>query len=75
MKDRHNKPPHRHGYLLTEEGMDLYDEFYIGHEESGCSCHICPPCGYCTHPGNPDNIKETDSLWVPDPSVEGCIQF
>jgi hypothetical protein len=29
-----------------------------------CSCHISPPCGSCTHPGNPLNQDEDDSCWI-----------
>ena len=29
-----------------------------------CSCHMSPPCGSCTHPGNPLNQEEDPSAWV-----------
>lgn len=33
-------------------------------ELGGCSCHLHPPCSYCTHPGNPANQAENASCWV-----------
>lgn len=30
----------------------------------GCTCFISPPCGYCTHPGNPRNLEETLDAWA-----------
>lgn len=35
---------------------------------TGCSCHINPPCSYCTHEGNPDNLENIEEAWeeVPD---------
>jgi hypothetical protein len=60
--------------ILTPEAQadrdefDLYDITY-----GGCSCHINPPCGYCTHPGNPANQDEEDSCWMDDDeSKEGA---
>lgn len=34
--------------------------------EGNCSCHISPPCGSCTHPGNPLNQLEDDTAWQHD---------
>jgi len=34
--------------------------------DGNCSCHISPPCGSCTHPGNPMNQEEDESCWEPD---------
>ena len=52
------------GLVLTPEGEELLWEFQ---EECGyngnCSCHISPPCGSCTHPGNPLNLEGDPSLW------------
>lgn len=45
----------------AQEDRDEFDSDY-GHL-SCCSCHISPPCGYCTHPGNPDNQEEDDECW------------
>lgn len=28
-----------------------------------CTCFLSPPCGYCTHPGNPDNQAEDVTAW------------
>ena len=28
-----------------------------------CSCHLHPPCGSCTHPGNPYNQDENEDAW------------
>jgi len=28
-----------------------------------CSCHLSPPCGSCTHEGNPNNLEETPEAW------------
>lgn len=28
-----------------------------------CSCHISPPCGHCTDPGNINNLYEDDDAW------------
>lgn len=36
----------------------------------GCCCHINPPCGYCTHPGNPINQEEDDFCWEPFPIAD-----
>lgn len=55
--------------LILEAGIDR-DEFealYYGEE---CSCFLGhPPCGWCTHPGNPVNQAEDDSCWETDPDV------
>jgi hypothetical protein len=47
---------------LTDEAQADRDEFVSMSDERGCSCHISPPCGYCTHPGNPAN-QEDPSCW------------
>lgn len=47
--------------ILTAEGQALAKQYKK--ETIGCSCHICPPCGDCTHPGNPLNLEESDDLW------------
>lgn len=51
---------------LTPEAQDERDDYerYYG----GCSCHISPPCGACTHPGNPLN-QEDDSCWLEEPEA------
>ena len=37
-----------------------WDALYDG---GSCSCHISPPCGSCTHPGNPLNQEFNDDCW------------
>lgn len=62
---------------LKPEAQEDRDAFES--EDSGCSCHINPPCGHCTHPGNPLN-QEDDEFYeeVPDepepahPAPENC---
>ena len=48
---------------LKPEYQELYDQF-IEYEHYGCYCHSCPPCGWCTDAGNPQNLNETDESWV-----------
>ena len=48
---------------LTEEYKVLNNEFEDFAERHGCSCHINPPCAYCTHEGNPENLLETPEAW------------
>lgn len=48
---------------LTDEAQADRDDFESYKDESGgCRCHLNPPCGYCTHPGNPLN-QEDPSCW------------
>lgn len=48
---------------LTDEAQAERDDFEVYKDESGgCRCHLNPPCGYCTHPGNPAN-QEDPSCW------------
>lgn len=49
--------------VLTDEAQADRDEF--DSEDSCCSCHLNPPCGHCTHPGNP--INQDDSCWMVKP--------
>lgn len=58
--------PERDGYRLAEWAEEEYFAFSSEYERRGCTCFISPPCGYCTHPGNPLNLEETDDAWVPD---------
>lgn len=51
---------------LTPEAQKERDAFEA--ENGCCSCHLNPPCGYCTHPGNPLN-QEDDSCWMEDNDV------
>jgi len=45
---------------LKPEYQELADNF---NSDECCSCHISPPCGYCTDPGNPDNLAEDEDAW------------
>lgn len=47
---------------LTAEAQADRDDFES--RDSGCTCFISPPCGHCTHPGNPHN-QEDDECWEP----------
>lgn len=49
--------------VLTDEAQAERDEFDSEYDGGNCSCHISPPCGSCTHPGNPMNQDEDDSAW------------
>ena len=52
---------------LTEEAQADREEFEAYKDEyGGCRCHINPPCGHCTHPGNPAN-QEDPSCWKVTP--------
>lgn len=56
---------------LTPEAQADRDDFDSDYGHSGCcSCHIFPPCGFCTHPGNPLNQDEDESCWETSPSKE-----
>jgi len=49
--------------VLKEKYQELSDEFESHYEDMGCSCHINPPCGYCTHPGNPICLESEGDVW------------
>ena len=49
--------------VLKEKYKALHDEFNEERERYGCTCHVNPPCGYCTHPGNMSNLECTDEAW------------
>jgi hypothetical protein len=51
---------------LTEEAELSNLEFFREYGDGNCSCHISPPCGSCTHPGNPVNQAEDENCWEPD---------
>lgn len=55
---------------LTPEAEAERARWKSSYGDRGCSCHISPPCGSCTHPGNPINQDEDDSAWVVLPIVE-----
>jgi len=49
--------------VLTKEAQEDRDSFDNYAEYYCCSCHISPPCTYCTHPGNPLNQEEDEDAW------------
>jgi len=49
--------------MLKPEYRDVYNDFLSDYVDRGCSCHQNPPCSYCTHEGNPDNLTEDDGAW------------
>ena len=52
---------------LTEEAQKDADAFESGYGlfNAGCTCmNGNPPCGFCTDPGNPDNLNENDEAWL-----------
>lgn len=52
---------------LTPEAQAERDEFESAYGHGGnCSCHLSPPCGSCTHPGNPHNQAEDETAWEDD---------
>ena len=59
-----DKPPKRVRLHLTDEAEAEAADFFAHYRDGNCSCHISPPCGSCTHPGNPRNQAEDDSAWV-----------
>ncbi|AFC85880.1 hypothetical protein [Frateuria aurantia] len=50
--------------VLTPEAEAERADFDSEFDGGNCSCHLTPPCGSCTHPGNPDNQAEDDSAWM-----------
>lgn len=48
-------------HVLKPEYRAMYDDWYYNFD--GCSCHINPPCPYCTHEGNPIGLNETADAW------------
>lgn len=57
--------------MLTEDADAERGEFNSQYDGGNCSCHISPPCGSCTHPGNPMNQDEDETAWrmVPEDQV------
>jgi hypothetical protein len=53
----------RVGVALTKEARDDWEAF--DDVDGGCSCHIAPPCSFCTDPGNPNNLVEDEESWEP----------
>lgn len=48
---------------LKPEYEHLNYQFNRDFKDTGCSCFLNPPCGYCTHEGNPLNLEETEDAW------------
>lgn len=56
---------------LTKEAQADRDEFNFTYMFSnGCSCHLHPPCGFCTHPGNPLNQADESCYEKDDSKVK-----
>ena len=49
--------------VLNDLGEKLQYEFDADMRDSGCSCHLNPPCYYCMHPGNSNNLEKTPEAW------------
>ena len=59
--------PTRKGYRLKPEWEQEYTQFRLIHgREGNCSCHLCAPCGSCSHDGHPSNIEACDEAWEPE---------
>jgi DnaJ-class molecular chaperone len=58
--------------VLTPEAQADRDEFDATFANSGCACHISPPCNFCVHAGNPDNQAEDEDAWMEDDEDEIC---
>lgn len=66
------EPDHRwHCYRLTPTAQEAYDNFITSYGDTSCACHTNPPCGYCVDPGNPTNLLEDATAWMPstDPTL------
>lgn len=48
---------------LTDAAFADFEAFLMKYDDGACYCHISPPCGYCTHPGNPINLVEDETAW------------
>lgn len=65
----HDAPVSKHGdperMVLTDRAHEQRGFYFENYGSYGnCSCHLGhPPCGSCTHPGNPLNQQEDDSCW------------
>lgn len=65
----------RKGFQLTQAAMEDRSGFDAVYRETGCTCFLGnPPCGWCTHPGNPRNQVEDDSCWEPDHLFDGDLE-
>lgn len=50
--------------VLNALGEELEHQFMRDIGDRGCTCFISPPCGYCTHEGNPANLEYQDDAWM-----------
>jgi hypothetical protein len=48
---------------LMPWAQEAATSFWRKYGDGNCSCHINPPCGSCTHEGNPRNLDETPEAW------------
>lgn len=48
---------------LKEWASEAYYKFCREWQDYGCSCHLSPPCSYCTEEGNPASLEEDDCAW------------
>ena len=48
---------------LMPWAQDAAYDFFVEYGSGNCSCHISPPCGSCTHEGNPLNLENTPEAW------------
>ena len=58
---------------LNSYGLSLQSQFEATFGTGNCSCHTNPPCGSCTHPGNPVCLDETPEAWDDFPSNESFL--
>ena len=56
-------PPLRKGFRLTTEGEDRWANY---RHNADCSCHLNPPCGWCTSEDHPRALELEDEVWEPD---------
>lgn len=49
---------------LKTKYLELFSDWESYHERYGCSCHINPPCGSCTHEGHPLALEDNSEAWV-----------
>lgn len=61
---------------LTPEAEAEREQFEHEYGDAGCTCFISPPCGWCTHPGNPHNQEEDETAWcdAPGPTADELIE-
>ncbi len=69
-----DKPPKKVRLRLTDWAEGQAADFLRLYDTGNCSCHIIPPCGSCTHPGNPHNLDADDEAWVMGYEQEGGAQ-